>query len=65
MDIKVIHALQSDGCHIVCQLVCLSAIVSTEIDIDIVQFDPDLTEVRAANGNLAIVDIQVGHPYLG
>ena len=36
-----------------------------EIDIDVGGFDPDLTEVRSANGNLAIVDIKVSNPYLG
>ena len=49
----------------VVELVRLTGVVAAEVDVYIVSFDRDLTEVGAANGNLTVVQFGVSNANLG
>ncbi len=51
---------QREAEGLVVQLVCLAGVVATEVDINIVGLDRDLTEIGTADRNLTIVQFGIG-----
>ena len=57
VPIPVVVAAERDRIDLIVQLVRLTGIITAEIDVDIRQLNPDLTEVSATNRNLAVIEL--------